>query len=407
MGEKLLKAFIDKRWIWITGIAVLFIVAVVMINSKNTVKAKMKSQLIIENIKKESISYDKESCERRVNELMRLCEQLNNSSYDADKLPDGVKILKGENIPDELMPLLNNSDETYMEKINFDGSVYCYAAKAYEKDSVIVCYEDVTGRKMTYAEFSLRDCKDRLNMPSGYEAVITDGKNVLTSTDASYENITEEEFIRIISINALLNSEAVKYRNYYIYVVAQKEYVNVPDTISAMAIALIYLMYAGIYFVMKKIYENRYVDKTGMASHGNDNERPQDIYDSGELSGKNILVFENNEFSMGITQCILEKNGANVVRTGSDNMAVEIFDNSDKEYFSMVILDVSRNITDCLYICTQIRGLSRKDAADVPILVMTPSIGRSTAVSEKYVNGWILKPVNEKTLMAKIKKYIS
>ena len=89
------------------------------------------------------------------------------------------------------------------------------------------------------------------------------------------------------------------------------------------------------------------------------------------LSGKHVLVAEDNELNFEVVQGVLSKTGMEFHHAADGKIALEMFANSEPYYYDYVFMDVQMPVMDGLESATSIRALDRPDAAVVPIFAMT------------------------------------
>ena len=90
-----------------------------------------------------------------------------------------------------------------------------------------------------------------------------------------------------------------------------------------------------------------------------------------ELSGKRVLLVEDNAINMEIAHAILEEEHLNITEAKNGKEALEIFQNSKLNEYDVIIMDVMMPVMDGLEATKAIRMLEREDAKRVPIIAMT------------------------------------
>ena len=115
-----------------------------------------------------------------------------------------------------------------------------------------------------------------------------------------------------------------------------------------------------------------------------------------DLTGKRVLLAEDNELNMEIAVEILTMNGMEVVRAGNGAEAVEAFQKSPPYSIHAILMDMQMPVMDGCTAARAIRALDRPDAADVPIIAATANafaedIAKTT---EAGMNGHISKPID-------------
>ena len=90
-----------------------------------------------------------------------------------------------------------------------------------------------------------------------------------------------------------------------------------------------------------------------------------------DLSGKRVLLVEDNAINMEIAHAILEEEHLDIVEAKNGKEALEIFRNSKMGEYDFIIMDVMMPVMDGLEATKAIRGLEREDAKKIPIIAMT------------------------------------
>ena len=129
---------------------------------------------------------------------------------------------------------------------------------------------------------------------------------------------------------------------------------------------------------------------------------------SGVLTGKKILVAEDNELNMEVTKFILESAGATVVLVENGERCVKEFRASEEGEFDAVLMDIMMPIMDGLEATRRIRSLERKDAKKIPIFAMTANAFSDDKERslQAGMNEHVSKPIEEKQLIRYIRKYM-
>jgi signal transduction histidine kinase/ActR/RegA family two-component response regulator len=128
------------------------------------------------------------------------------------------------------------------------------------------------------------------------------------------------------------------------------------------------------------------------------------------LSGKKILVAEDNELNAEIAQEILEDEGAIVTLAQNGQIALDTFRDSDESSFDAILMDIMMPEMNGLEATRAIRSLDRDDARNIPIVAMTANAFEEDKRSalEAGMNAHLAKPINVdlliKTLTALIGK---
>ena len=127
-----------------------------------------------------------------------------------------------------------------------------------------------------------------------------------------------------------------------------------------------------------------------------------------ELSGKNILLVEDNELNQEIAAAILEENGFIVDTAMNGAVAVEKIRDAAAGRYDLVLMDVQMPIMNGYEATQRIRMLSDAKKADIPIIAMTANAfeeDRRAAISAG-MDGYIAKPIDIPKLMQVIEDVI-
>jgi len=122
------------------------------------------------------------------------------------------------------------------------------------------------------------------------------------------------------------------------------------------------------------------------------------------LAGRHVLLCEDHPLNQEIAQALLREKGMTVEIADDGQRGVEAFRRSPADYYDVILMDIRMPVMDGYQAARAIRGLSRPDAAAVPILAMSADvladdIQRCRAAG---MNGHIAKPIDPQTLYREI-----
>lgn len=128
-----------------------------------------------------------------------------------------------------------------------------------------------------------------------------------------------------------------------------------------------------------------------------------DVPQAGEeqiLSGKSVLIAEDNEINLVITFEILESWGCSIVTARDGAEAVKAFKDSSEGTFDFVLMDIRMPYMDGYEAARKIRALKRSDAQKVIIIALTANAyeTESERVKSSGMNGIITKPLHVSAL---------
>ena len=115
-----------------------------------------------------------------------------------------------------------------------------------------------------------------------------------------------------------------------------------------------------------------------------------------DLSGKRVLLVEDNLFNREIAFELLEDRGLTVETANDGSVAIEKIKNSEAGTFDFILMDVQMPVMDG-YAATQIiRNLSDKKKANIPIIAMTANAFEEDkkAALKVGMNAHVSKPID-------------
>lgn len=126
-----------------------------------------------------------------------------------------------------------------------------------------------------------------------------------------------------------------------------------------------------------------------------------DLNKSYSIQGLNILLVEDNDLNMEISEFLLKEYGANVIKAINGKEAVEIFSESNPGQIDAILMDVMMPIMNGYEATSAIRDLDRKDALTIPIIAMTANafVEDKIKAKEAGMNDYISKPLDEKLVI--------
>ena len=137
-------------------------------------------------------------------------------------------------------------------------------------------------------------------------------------------------------------------------------------------------------------------------------EEPTEEEHNVSIEGVRVLVAEDNDLNMEITEFVLSSVGAVVIKASNCQEAIEIFEKSEVGEIDIILMDVMMPGVDGLAATRIIRSMSREDAKTIPIIAMTAnafSEDRLRAV-EAGMNEHLAKPLESTVIIKTIAKYL-
>ena len=152
--------------------------------------------------------------------------------------------------------------------------------------------------------------------------------------------------------------------------------------------------------------EYRIADKS---YYEQDTEKSSDVDETDRISGKHILLAEDNDLNAEIAQFILEDMGLMVDRVEDGVQCVARMEQKPAGTYDLILMDIQMPNMDGYKATQAIRRLEDKKKAGIPIIAMTANAfeeDRKKAF-EKGMNGHIAKPVDaekvKKTILSAIR----
>ena len=127
------------------------------------------------------------------------------------------------------------------------------------------------------------------------------------------------------------------------------------------------------------------------------------------LTGKHILLVEDNEFNREIACEILSEAGFTVSTAEDGQVALEKVTNSDSNLFDLILMDIQMPRMNGYEATRAIRELPDPARASLPIIALTAnafSSDRDEALAAG-MDGHISKPIDVNTLLAKIRELLN
>lgn len=126
------------------------------------------------------------------------------------------------------------------------------------------------------------------------------------------------------------------------------------------------------------------------------------------LSGRRVLLVEDNELNREIAQSLLENYGLAVDTAENGQLAVEAFQKAPSGRYLAILMDIRMPVMDGLQATRTIRALPRPDAPRVPIVAMTANAFDEDRLVARQagMTGYIVKPLDLQALLEELKKYL-
>ena len=127
-----------------------------------------------------------------------------------------------------------------------------------------------------------------------------------------------------------------------------------------------------------------------------------------DLSGKRILLAEDNDLNWEIADALLSECGLELERAENGQRCVEKFQSAPVGYYDAILMDIRMPVMNGYQAAEAIRTLGRPDAAGIPIIAMTADafaedIQRAV---QSGMNDHIAKPIDLKEVLRVLQKYL-
>ncbi len=125
------------------------------------------------------------------------------------------------------------------------------------------------------------------------------------------------------------------------------------------------------------------------------------------LHGMTVLLVEDNDLNLEITEYLLKHEGCNVRTAVNGKEAVDIFAKSKPFYFDAILMDVMMPVMDGYTATREIRAMDRPDAKKVQIVAMTANAFAEDVAKckEAGMDSHLPKPFKAEQLVASILSY--
>ena len=127
------------------------------------------------------------------------------------------------------------------------------------------------------------------------------------------------------------------------------------------------------------------------------------------LTGKRLLLFEDNELNSEIACALLDAQGLQVTTAENGRTGLEIFKNSTPHSFDAILMDLRMPVMNGYETTRAIRALDREDAQTIPIIAMTADafaddIQKCIAAG---MNAHIAKPIDPAVLFNTLTRFLT
>jgi CheY-like chemotaxis protein len=124
------------------------------------------------------------------------------------------------------------------------------------------------------------------------------------------------------------------------------------------------------------------------------------------MNPRRILVVEDNDMNMQLVEFLLEEGGYDIVKATSGEEALQLTRAANGETPDLILMDIHLPGMDGLSVVRAMKEDAR--TARIPILALTAHAmrGDRDRFLEAGCDGYISKPIDVKTFVASIERYI-
>ena len=128
-----------------------------------------------------------------------------------------------------------------------------------------------------------------------------------------------------------------------------------------------------------------------------------------DLTGKKILLVEDNALNQEISKRVLQKNGMEVTIAENGLVALDRFSESAENEYDLVLMDVMMPVMGGIESASLLRKIERPDAREVPIVALTANAFQEDIQKclDAGMNTHLSKPINPTLLIQTISDLIS
>jgi len=129
--------------------------------------------------------------------------------------------------------------------------------------------------------------------------------------------------------------------------------------------------------------------------------------DTVDLTGKRVLLAEDNDLNWEIASELLQELGLELDRAENGQLCADMFQSAPAGYYDAILMDIRMPVKDGYEATDMIRAMGRPDASSIPIIAMT-----ADAFSEDIqkclahgMNAHVSKPIDIKEITRLLVKY--
>ena len=133
----------------------------------------------------------------------------------------------------------------------------------------------------------------------------------------------------------------------------------------------------------------------------------EQVNDTHDFTGKNILLAEDNDLNWEIAEDLLLEVGFKVNRAENGQICVDLFKQSEIGEYDVILMDIRMPVMNGYEAAAAIRALDRPDA-NLPIIAMTADAFSDDVQHclDSGMNAHVAKPIDLDKLLVQLEKYI-
>lgn len=161
-------------------------------------------------------------------------------------------------------------------------------------------------------------------------------------------------------------------------------------------------------FIAKPLFKSTLFDRLKPLCFEEEGPAPKHQEGIEDLTGKRVLLAEDNEMNWEIAEDLLSLTGLKLDRAENGQICLEKFRQSPAGYYDAVLMDVRMPVMSGLEAAEAIRALDRPDARTIPIIAMTADTFTDDVKQclDSGMNAHVAKPIDVRTVSRLLKKYI-
>lgn len=164
-------------------------------------------------------------------------------------------------------------------------------------------------------------------------------------------------------------------------------------------------------FIMKPLFSSRLIHKLKQLifkEPAEEKAEPALVAHQDDYTGKRILLVEDNDLNREIAIELLASLGCTVDSAENGRVAVEKVSAADENAYDLIFMDMQMPVMDGCEAARQIRGLSRRDVKQLPIIAMTANAFAEDIAKTRQagMNEHMAKPIDVGVLCRVLERWL-